>query len=200
LNDGAYYLAGYAVECGLKACIAKRILRHDFPDRDLVQGLYTRAPLALLVKARLFDELEAHAAADLLFRANWNVARQWTPESRYNLHGRDEADLLITAVGDSRSGVLAWLSEYEEWRLVLASRRLDKEDTRRRYELVNAATDAAGIGIRRAPDLLILKTTDPFIRELRRLYAKSKNAEGMRLGGYTIGNRGIRDGWVYRIS
>lgn len=94
----------------------------------------------------------------------------------------------------------AWLSEYEEWRLVLASRKLDKEVTPRRYELVNAAADAAGIGIRRAPDLLILKTTDPFIRELRRLYGKSKNVEGMRLGGYTIGNRGIRDAWVYRIT
>ena len=23
MNDGAYYLAGYAVECALKACIAK---------------------------------------------------------------------------------------------------------------------------------------------------------------------------------
>jgi hypothetical protein len=55
--SGAYYLAGYAVECGLKACIAKAVKRHDFPDpqqrgkdpyiHDLVQllalaGLKTR--------------------------------------------------------------------------------------------------------------------------------------------------------------
>lgn len=31
LYDGAYYLAGYAVECGLKACIAKKTKRHEFP-------------------------------------------------------------------------------------------------------------------------------------------------------------------------
>jgi HEPN domain-containing protein len=29
--DAAYYLAGYAVECALKACIAKQTMRHDFP-------------------------------------------------------------------------------------------------------------------------------------------------------------------------
>jgi HEPN domain-containing protein len=31
--DGAYYLAGYAVECALKACIAKATQRHEFPDK-----------------------------------------------------------------------------------------------------------------------------------------------------------------------
>jgi HEPN domain-containing protein len=29
LPDGAYYLAGYAIECALKACIAKRTQQHD---------------------------------------------------------------------------------------------------------------------------------------------------------------------------
>ncbi|MCV5491797.1 HEPN domain-containing protein, partial [Escherichia coli] len=28
---GAYYLCGYAVECALKACIAKSFLQHEFP-------------------------------------------------------------------------------------------------------------------------------------------------------------------------
>jgi hypothetical protein len=32
--EGAYYLAGYAVECALKACISKQTERHEFPDRD----------------------------------------------------------------------------------------------------------------------------------------------------------------------
>jgi len=31
--DGAYYLAGYAVECGLKACIAKLSNQFDFPPK-----------------------------------------------------------------------------------------------------------------------------------------------------------------------
>jgi HEPN domain-containing protein len=30
--EGAYYLAGYAIECAFKACIAKQIREYDFPD------------------------------------------------------------------------------------------------------------------------------------------------------------------------
>ena len=32
--SGAYYLAGYSVECALKACIAKQTARYDFPDKS----------------------------------------------------------------------------------------------------------------------------------------------------------------------
>lgn len=39
--SGAYYLLGYAVECALKACIAKQIKEHDFPDKQLVLDSYT---------------------------------------------------------------------------------------------------------------------------------------------------------------
>ncbi len=35
--DGAYYLAGYAVECALKACIAKKTVEHSFPRLQDVQ-------------------------------------------------------------------------------------------------------------------------------------------------------------------
>jgi hypothetical protein len=32
--EGAYYLTGYAVECALKACIAKQTQQHDFPIKN----------------------------------------------------------------------------------------------------------------------------------------------------------------------
>jgi HEPN domain-containing protein len=32
--SGAYYLAGYSLECALKACTAKSVQRFDFPDKD----------------------------------------------------------------------------------------------------------------------------------------------------------------------
>jgi hypothetical protein len=38
---GAYYLLGYAVECALKACIAKQIRRYDFPDLTFVRDSHT---------------------------------------------------------------------------------------------------------------------------------------------------------------
>ena len=40
--DGACYLAGYAVECALKACIAKRTKKHDFPDKDFAKRVQQR--------------------------------------------------------------------------------------------------------------------------------------------------------------
>lgn len=112
LNDGAYYLAGYAVECGLKACIAKRTQRYDFPDRVLVRDLYTHGPLELVKKAGLADELEAPAAADSAFQGNWNTVRQWSVESRYNVHSSEDADEPVTAIGDSQHGVMAWIKRY----------------------------------------------------------------------------------------
>lgn len=39
--DGAYYLAGYAVECALKACIAKSTQRYAFPERKKVEFSYS---------------------------------------------------------------------------------------------------------------------------------------------------------------
>jgi hypothetical protein len=39
--DGAYYLAGYSVECALKACIAKQTRLHDSPDKKIVDSSHT---------------------------------------------------------------------------------------------------------------------------------------------------------------
>jgi len=48
LTDGAYYLAGYAVECALKACIAKKTQRHEFPDKRRVDASHTHNLIQLL--------------------------------------------------------------------------------------------------------------------------------------------------------
>jgi len=48
---GAYYLTGLAVECGVKACIAKNTKRHDFPPpQNTIRDIYTH-DLAKLIKA-----------------------------------------------------------------------------------------------------------------------------------------------------
>jgi len=39
--SGAYYLAGYTVECGLKACVAKLTTPESFPDKELANAVYT---------------------------------------------------------------------------------------------------------------------------------------------------------------
>ena len=39
--SAAYYLAGYAVECALKACIAKLMKSEEFPDRNFAEKCWT---------------------------------------------------------------------------------------------------------------------------------------------------------------
>jgi HEPN domain-containing protein len=48
--DGAYYLAGYAVECALKASIARKTKRHHFPEKDTVQASYSHDLMTCLTR------------------------------------------------------------------------------------------------------------------------------------------------------
>ena len=101
-----------------------------------------------------------------------------------------------------RVSVALWtyLEEYEDWRLILAGRKLDAAGRREGYGLVHDALMATGITPERTPALMITRMTDPFIRELRRIFGKAKTVEGMRLGGQMIGDRFVEDAYVYRIS
>ncbi len=97
------------------------------------------------------------------------------------------------------TSVALWLysEEHEDWRFVLAS--LDAADPSEAYGLVHDALAVAGISLEQTPALLILKMSDPFIRALRRIFAKTKTVEGMRLGGQLIGDRFVGDALIYRI-
>jgi hypothetical protein len=97
--------------------------------------------------------------------------------------------------------VALWLysPDHEDWRFVLASRRLDAAEPSERYGLVHDALTAAGISLERTPTLMILKMADPFIRALRQIFPKTQSVEGMRLGGQVIGDRFVEAALVYRI-
>jgi len=73
--DGAYYLAGYAVECALKACIAKRTQLHDFPEKKLVNDSHTHDLGKLLQLAELKTELDAILDTDPVMRSNLELFR-----------------------------------------------------------------------------------------------------------------------------
>lgn len=110
--SGAYYLAGYVVECALKACIAKETRRHDFPDKKRTLDSWQHSPLKLVDAARLRTLLEAERRADPRFAANWNVAEDWTEESRYSQSDERKAEALIRAISDKDHGVLRWLRRH----------------------------------------------------------------------------------------
>jgi hypothetical protein len=92
------------------------------------------------------------------------------------------------------------LSEYEDWRLVISSSHFDTPDPRDGYGRLFNLLRGAKIAAHRTPEIMILPTSDPFVRGLRRMFGKTKNVEGMRLGGQRFGDRFIQDAYVYRIS
>jgi hypothetical protein len=94
----------------------------------------------------------------------------------------------------------AHFPEYEDWRLVLASRKLDSLKPGDAYLKVNRIMDRSGITVREAPAIFIMKTTDPFVRSLRRVFGKAKSVSGMRLGGQKWGDRYVEDGYAYKIA
>jgi HEPN domain-containing protein len=112
LPDGAYYLAGYAVECALKACIAKATQRYEFPEKKRVDASYTHNLEKLVETARLQDEFLAAAKADPLFRKYWNDVQEWSEQARYDKHSEQSARALIEAIGDRNHGVMKWVKLY----------------------------------------------------------------------------------------
>jgi HEPN domain-containing protein len=106
---GAYYLAGYSVECALKACIAKLTKVHDFPHKDspkvFTHKLDILVGLAELEQARID---KAKSSRD--FKLSWAVILEWSEESRYDAaKGEREAKNLIQAISDNQEGVLPWI-------------------------------------------------------------------------------------------
>jgi HEPN domain-containing protein len=109
---GAYYLLGYVVECALKACISRRMRRFEFPDRDLLKNIYTHRLLDLVKAAELSSQLESEKTTNKSFEVLWSVALQWSEQSRYERHTKQEAIELHKAVTDDNYGVLQWIRRY----------------------------------------------------------------------------------------
>jgi hypothetical protein len=94
----------------------------------------------------------------------------------------------------------AYLSEYEDWRLVLAGRSLDTNGMFHGYDLIHDTLSAAGIRPSQTPPLLVFRMTDRFIVDLRRFVRKMGNVEGTGLGGQVLGDKYLADAYVYRIK
>src|SRR5262245_12247963 len=84
--DGAYYLCGYSLECAIKACIARNTKRHEFPNKQAVLDSYSHDLLKLLGVAGLKSLLEQELHQHPEFELNWNLAKSWSEEARYQEH------------------------------------------------------------------------------------------------------------------
>ena len=108
--SGAFYLAGYAVECALKACISRKTREHDFPpDPETVRQIYSHRLPALLLRAGLESQLREDAPGGSPLDKNWARVLGWNEDSRYRLIDTIRARSLYNAIADPQNGVLAWL-------------------------------------------------------------------------------------------
>jgi len=110
---GAYYLAGYAVECALKACIAKQIKEYDFPNFHFVKKSWTHNLKELLNLAELKDRLEKDMKSNKDLDTFWAIVVNWEEDRRYELGvTQEEARNLCDAISDPVNGVLQWLKTW----------------------------------------------------------------------------------------
>jgi HEPN domain-containing protein len=112
--SGAYYLSGYAVECALKACFARRTNLHDFPDKVEVLRSYTHdlANLLDLAGLTLQLKLDTTPAANPALGINWQHLKDWKEDTRYQQKTEVQARRLYQAVTDIADGVLPWVKSH----------------------------------------------------------------------------------------
>ena len=108
--DGAYYLAGYAIEIALKACIIKKVMATDaFQDKKFSESCWTHDIGKLIALAGLQPTWTAATIADPRLWGNWGVVKLWSEQTRYDRCTEDEAKTLYTAISDPTHGVLTWI-------------------------------------------------------------------------------------------
>ncbi len=111
--QGAYYLVGYALECAIKACIAKQIRQYDFPNRELANKCYSHNLAELIGVAGLKQKLTEKEREDENFQINWAVAKDWSEQARYeNKIEERKAKDLYEAITNEYAGILVWLKTY----------------------------------------------------------------------------------------
>jgi HEPN domain-containing protein len=112
MSDGAYYLAGYAVECALKACIAKKTQRFEFPDWQRVKSSYSHNLADLVELADLEEARREYVKRDVYFEKSWRTVVYWSEQSRYRSNSPEAARALLSAITDRRYGVLTWIKRH----------------------------------------------------------------------------------------
>jgi HEPN domain-containing protein len=109
---GAYYMAGYAVECALKACIAKLVKAEEFPEKAFADKCWTHSLSQLLVVAGLKDPLDNAMKADHDLRNNWINVKDWNEAARYERKTKADAVDLYAAITNKEHGVFSWLKSH----------------------------------------------------------------------------------------
>jgi hypothetical protein len=108
----AYYLAGYAIECGLKSCVLAYVEKNAdiiYRARKYSENCWTH-DIGTRVKASGLDAVRrAEAKANPAFAANWAHAQKWNEAMRYQFMLEPDAKRHYEAVTHNVNGVLPWI-------------------------------------------------------------------------------------------
>jgi hypothetical protein len=110
--SGAYYLGGYAVECGLKSCVLVRVMGAPqciFLDKRFSEKCWTHDLEDLVKLADLAAVRDAAVAANATLNLNWQFVFAWSEQDRYRMKTEVQARELVAAVTDKVNGVLPWI-------------------------------------------------------------------------------------------
>lgn len=107
---GAYHAAGVALECALKARIARFTQAEEFPDLKLAKEAWDHDPRRLLALGDLVRFMDTAPAA---VQASWATVKDWRVESRYT-HTVNPATVtaFVDALDDPTDGVITWLRNH----------------------------------------------------------------------------------------
>jgi HEPN domain-containing protein len=106
--SNAYYLYGYSVELGLKACIARQVIAETVPDKAILNGFLEHQISKLIALAGLSEQLKQRRT-DPEFEIRWSVVAEWSVESRYDLVDVVTATAMKNAIEHDKHGVMKWL-------------------------------------------------------------------------------------------
>ena len=109
--SNAYYLYGYGIELGLKACIARQIIAETIPDKVILTRFLTHKLGDLVGLAGLKSLLEDRTK-DVEFATRWAVVTEWSEEARYEIVDAVVAAAMHDAVEHPKHGVMTWLRQY----------------------------------------------------------------------------------------
>lgn len=113
--SAAYYVAGYAVECALKACVVARIVNNSgvvFEDRRFSEKCWTHNFDELIKLAELDAMRAADSAANPALHRHWLILKDWSEAARYRTVPHRTAKRFINVIIDRVIGVMKWIKEH----------------------------------------------------------------------------------------
>ncbi|MGO9274654.1 MAG: hypothetical protein ACLQOO_31230 [Terriglobia bacterium] len=94
-----------------------------------------------------------------------------------------------------------WVLDPEagEWRLVIASQRVDAVGTRDAYRELTEITRNIPGNLRQLFKIELISPRNPMYQALRSVFTRTASVEGARLGGTVVGGTFIDDSYLYEV-